>query len=266
MQLQDIENEILDRTQQTELLNFGGPPRWDQSQNPTLSQALIDYRINRAYIEALRDVAELELAGWAVSFPSVANQEAYPLPPAVAPGAPPNPPVHLVQRVYYKPAGYTRALEFEPGVRFIPWQEFQRKTRSGYLRQVGGASIPSFVTVTPDRTQLIFVLGPAAAGDVVTVVYSPVPTAGSLVPLLVNENDTPILPDECNELLVLGALPPIWERLREFGAAKDARANRAAELSRLRETCLKRSKGDKMRITLAVDDLQTSMPWPLPLT
>lgn len=270
MQLQDIENEILDRTQQSELVNFGGPPHWDQSTNPLLSRELIDYRINRAYIQALRDVAELELAGWAVTFKSVAGVESYPLPPPVLPGGAPNPPVHLVTRVFYQPVGYTRALEFEPGVRFIPWQEFQRKTRAGYLRQVGGAAIPSYVTVAPDRTQLVFFLGPAGANDLITVVYSPVPTAGSLVPLLVAEGDVPILPDECNELLVLGAMPAIWERLREFGAAKDARmqyddGNGHGELPRLRERCLKRSKGDKLRITLAADDLATSMPWPFPV-
>lgn len=265
MQLQQIENEILNRSQQTELVNFAGAPNWAASTNPTLNQALIDYYANRGYIRAAKAVGELELICFtAATIFSVANQGAYALPPTVTSGSP-NPPVHLIQRVFYAPLGQNYTLEMEPGVRLIPWKTYQRWTQAGWLSQLTAGPQPAVCSVTPNRQQLVFFPEPSGNGDSITIQYSPVPTTGTLVPLMAAETDVPLLPDECDELIILDAMKSVWERLREFGAANQAEQEYQARLAEIKADCLKRSKGDKMQITDASDDFNTAGPWPFTL-
>lgn len=259
--LNNLENMILSETQQSELVNFAGAPNWAASTNPSMNQAKVDYYINRAVMWALRGVAELEIASFRAQFLSVANTTNYNVPPPIA--GTPNPPCHLIQRVYYAPLGQNYTLEMEPGIRLLPWKTFQRAVWAGYLSPFSFGPQPFICSMTPNRKQIAFYPGTATNGDTITFDYSPIPTTGTLVPPLVAGTDVPILPDEYDDMIVQYAAPPLWRSLREFGAANNAEKLAQAMLEEAIKHGLKRTKGDKMQITDARDDFTTSGPFPL---
>lgn len=261
MDLADMENEVLSTLQQTELVNFGGSPAWSNATNPEFDQKTVDHWLNRAYLKVIRDVSDIDVAMYSATFSSTANTLSYPLPPAVASGDP-NPPCAELRRAFYTPQGLNYTLEFAPGVRMLPWKEFQRYTAAGYLEQFSYGTQPEICAVSPDRKSLYFYPGTANAGDSIELQYTPVPTAGTLVPLLQNEDDSPyVLPDDFHELLPIYALYKLWPKARATQASADYLKQYYDQLAYIRAMWKRRSGGDQQRFTDVVVDRATSGPW-----
>lgn len=262
MQLQDTENWVLWNTQQSELVNFGSVPNWASANNPQLPRSAVDAAINRAYIRLLQDLADLEIATVTTTKASVAQQSDYTLPLNAA-----DPAVQRICRVYYQPVGQSYTQELEPGVRLVSWKKFQSLNGAGYLRPFTYGTIPDFVAVSPDRKKLSFYPGTANAGDTITIEYVPYVTAGSSVPLLVAETDTPILPDSCDDAMVYLATSYCWPKLQpaDFGPMNEWLGLYARELARLREMLSQRSRGDFQQITDAALELYYSNPQGIPI-
>lgn len=160
------------------------------------------------------------------------------------------PSIRVVQRVYYSPLGQSYTREQVPGVSLIPWQDFQRYVGSGYYRQNAFGTEPMACSITPDRKQLVFYPGASAVGDTISIVYQPIPTANSAVPLLVNETDVPFgLPDDTHQAIVYWALTILWAKAREFGAVGEYKQLYDLEVQRIKTNYMRRSAGDSMRFT-----------------
>lgn len=259
--LQDMENECLSELQQTALVNFGGAPNWASATNPEFDRPTVDYRINQGFIKIIRDVSDIDVTMFTAIFLSVAQQQMYPLPPAVGSGNP-NPPVGEVRRVFYQPVGLGYQLEMEPKIRMLPWKEFQRYTAAGYFNQFSYGTQPEICSVTPDRTQLAFYPSPANAGDTITLQYSPVPTAGTLVPLLSAETDEPfILPEDFQELIPIYATHKLWPKARALAAADSYLEQYDKKLAYIRGMWKRRHGGDQQRFTDVQVERATSGPW-----
>jgi hypothetical protein len=266
MMLQDMENEVLSFLQQSELVNFGGAPLWSTATNAEFNQALVDYQLNRAYIKVYRDISDIDVAMYDCTFPSVAQQGAYALnpPPLFVPvfGASPNPPVAEVRRVFYAPVGLGYNLEFAPGARLLPWKEYQKYTASGYFNQFSYGTQPEICTVTPDRTQIVFFPSPANQGDIITLQYSPVPTVGSLVPLMSGETYVPpYLPDDFQELIPMYAIHKLLPKARATIAAKEQLDLYYKQLEYTRAMWKRRHGADQQRFTDVMDDRAASGPF-----
>lgn len=247
--------------QQTELVNFGGAPLWSTTTNPIFDKATVDHYINRAYAQVLKDFADTEIGLYTATFLSTTETLAYALPPAVTSGNP-NPPVHLISRLFYTPQGLGYTLEFEPGLRMVPWKTFQRYTASGYLNQYSYGTQPEICSITPDFTQVQFYPGTATAGDTIELQYSPIPTVGSLVPPLTAETDSPIiLKDDVQDMITIWALWKLWPKAREMEASKEAMLMYYDQVKKLTAQYIRKSRGDQMRITDATLDLATSGPF-----
>lgn len=262
MTLADLENEILSTLQQSELVNFGNAPNWATVQNPEFNQATVDHFINRAYLKVMRDISDIDVSNYEVIITSTANTTFYTLPPPVTSGNP-NPPISELRRLFYKPVGMNFTLEFEPGIRMVPWKEFQRYTAAGYWNSASG-NYPAYCSVTPDRGNLAFFPGTADNGDTITLWYSPIPTAGTLVPTLAQPTDTPAMPDDFHDLIPLYALAKLWPKARALAASQNYLQQYYDQLEKIRGMWSKRSSGDKMRLTDAATDKRTAGPygWP----
>lgn len=264
MLCQDVQNEILSTLQQSELVNFGNAPNWNSVTNPEFDRPTILHWINRSIIKIYRDVSDIDVAAFTATFLSTANTAAYGLPPPIV--GTPNPPVGELRRLFYSPVGQPQInIEFEPGVRMLPWSEFQRYTAAGFFSNTSPGNMPSICAVTPDRAQVQFYPGSANAGDTITLSYSPIPTAGTLVPLMINDADPIVLPDDFQDLIQIYALSKLWPKARAMAAAKDALAQYYEQLNYIRGMWLKRSGGDKLRISDAAHAMMTSGPygWPV---
>lgn len=222
--------------------NPGGAPNWGGLTNPSFSQAVVDFAINRAYERLMMDVADLELYSQVLSITSVANTYQYPL------AASGYPKIHLVQRLFYAPQGLSYTLEFTPGVRLISWDAFQEFTAAGYLQQFAFGVQPDFAAIDPTRTNLYFYPGSANSGDTITLNYVPIPTAGTTVPPLSAETDTPVLPADTHEAIAYSALAFLWIKAREFDASMSFRKLYAEEVQRIRDLYYRSSAGSSMRI------------------
>jgi hypothetical protein len=255
VQLQDLENGVLSNTQQSQLVNFGGPPPWANATNPQLNQGIVDYAVNRAYQRLMSDLADIEIYTYQTVFSSTANTINYNFPLNVG-----DPNMQRVMRVFYQPIGQSWTLEFAPGARLVSWTRFQAYAGDGYLRPFTYDIIPQFASITPNRKTLSFFPGCANAGDTITVQYVPVLTPGTSVPPLVAETDAIVLPDECEEAIIYWATSLCWPKLREFGAMREYQQMYAAEVERLRETLSQRSKGDTQRFVDREESLWNSMP------
>jgi hypothetical protein len=151
-------------------------------------------------------------------------------------------------------------MEFEPGVRMISWQAFQRYSAAGYLRPFTYNIIPDFCAITPDRKTIAFFPGTASTGDTITIQYVPEITPNSTVPPLAAETDTTVLPDETNDALILWATSLLWPKLREMGEAAEYRKQYVDELARVREALGQSSRGDTLRLRDSMDGLVSSYP------
>jgi hypothetical protein len=258
--LEEIENEILSTLQQTELVNFGGVPNWTAATNPEFDQPTTDNAINQGYRRVCRDLSAIDVALFEATFVSTANTYRYPLPPPVTAGNP-NPACKELRRLFYTPVGAPYTVEFEPGIRMIPWKEFQRYTAAGYNQVSGFGSQPQFCAVSPDRRYVHFWPGSANAGDTIGIGYACIPTTGSLVPLLSAEGDCMIVPDDFADLVQLYALFKLWPKARAMAAAADSLKLYQDQIEKARADWKHRSGGDKMRFTDVVIDRATSGPF-----
>jgi hypothetical protein len=274
--------------QQSAMINYGGAPNWNAgmvgNQQPQFPQAMVDFQINRGYLALMASFSELELGLYQVQFLSTANTNSYPLPPP--PGAigqtliwdqgqwdvnlwgpgqatgTPNPPIHRVARLFYAPQGLNYNLEFEPGIRMLPWKEFQRYTAAGYLDNYSFGVQPEVCAVNPGRNQLWFYPGTASAGDVITLQYIPIPTNGTQVPLLSGPTDTPIiLPDDVQELIIYYAAAKLLPRARDAAGAAYYQQLYQTEFARIKQDYLRDSGANKMRFSDATADRATSGPY-----
>ncbi len=259
--LEELENDILSTLQQSELVNFAGAPLWAAATSPEFDQPTVDFRINQAYRKICRDVSDIDVAMFETSFLSKANTYQYPIQPIPVTAGLPNPPCAEVRRLFYSPVGFPFTLEHEPSVRMLPWKEFQRYTAAGYLQPASFGPYPEICSITPDRKYLQFYPGSANAGDTIAVEYSCVPTAGTLAPLLVNETDVMIIPDDFGDLVPIYALYKLWPKARAMGAAKESLQLYKDQLAEVRAAWKHRSGGDKQRITDSLLDRSTSGPW-----
>lgn len=283
----DFENDVLGILQQSAMLNFGGPPNWQNGivagQNPQFPQSMVDYQINRGYVNVMAAFSDLELGLYECQFTTTANTLSYPIPPqgAVAPvliwdvgswdqqvwgpvnpSVLPNPPIHRLARLFYAPQGLNYNLEFEPGVRMVPWKEFQRFTSSGYLENASFGTQPEICSVSPDRQTIWFYPGTANAGDVVTLLYIPIPTAGTQVPLLVSPTDTPMfLPDDIHDLITYYAASKLLPRARDAAGAAYYGDLYVKEMARLQQDYFRSSGANRQRFTDVIDDRATSGPY-----
>lgn len=280
--LADFENEVLSILQQSAMINFGGNPNWSAgmvgNQQPQFPQSMVDYQINRAYQLLMAAFSNCELGMYTCSFLSLANETFYPIPP-VNPGpliwnigewevnfwgpAPlPNPPIHRLCRLFYAPQGLQYNLEFEPGIRMLAWKEFQRYTAAGYLESYSFGTQPEVCSVSPDRKYLYFYPGTANAGDIVTLQYIPIPTVGTMCPLLVLENDSPIiLPDDVQDLIPYYAASKLLPRARDAAGAAFYRKLFIDEVARLKEDYFRFTGANRQRFTDATSDRATSGPY-----
>lgn len=280
----DFENEVLSALQQSAQVNFGGVPNWSAgltgNQLPQFPQSMVDFQINRGYLNLMAAFSDCEVGLYTAEFLSVASGLSYPLPP------PPTnigliwdvgqwdvntwqpattivyPPLHRLAQVFYAPQGLMYNLEFEPGIRMLPWKEFQRYTAAGYLEQYSFGVQPEVCSVDPTRQNLWFYPGTANAGDVIQIKYIPIPTAGTDVPLLVNPTDSPIiLPDDVQELIPYYALWKLLPRARDAAGAAFYKQMFLTEYERLKNDYLRASGANRMRFTDATADRASSGPY-----
>lgn len=264
MQLQDMENEILSNLQQTPLVNFGQAPNWNAATNPEFDKPTIDHWISRGYLKVMRDVEDLDVALFSATFLSTAQTYRYSLNPVATTGATPNPPVGAggIQRLFYTPQGQP-TLEFEPGIKLIPWKEFQRYTVAGWFQPSSYGPYPEWASVSPDRQWLYFWPGCASAGDSIEVQYVPIVTAGTLVAPLANETDTPYFNEDFHDLIVTWAMAKLYPKARAMNAKQVTIKEYYDELLQLRAKYEKRSGGDKQRITdVWIDRMSAGPFWP----
>lgn len=284
MQLQDFENSCLGPLQQSAMINFGGAPLWTAgitgNQQPQFPQSMIDFQINRGYIDLMREFADVMVGFFSTQITSQAGTLQYAIPPtaqslvglwnigvwninvwAPAPVTP-NPPCQKLVQVYYAPQGLQYNLEFEPGIRMLPWKEFQRYTSAGYLEAYSFGPQPEICSLDPSRKFLWFYPGTANTGDIITLNYIPIPTAGTQVPLLVNETDEPlILPDDVQELIPYYALWKLLPRARDAAGAAFYKQFYTEECNRIKDQYIQSTGANRMRFTDAAEDRASSGPY-----
>ncbi len=242
MTLQDMQNMLLSQLQQPGITTVGSAPNFSAVPNPPYGADRLNFYLNRAYLRLMNDVAELELKVVSSTLTSTANTFSYNIPVAGAP----NP--ALVLRVSYQPVGLTYNYEFQQGVNFLSWDQYQMQTGYGYYQQLSFGTQPRVCTVSVDRTQLWFYPGSAQSGDTITIQYAPLPTAGTTTPLLVNSTDVPQIPDDCCDAIIYWALYLLWINAREQQMSQYMRSQYEEELKRIKQVYLKRGKGDTFGI------------------
>ncbi|MDE2104448.1 MAG: hypothetical protein KGL39_44850, partial [Patescibacteria group bacterium] len=205
------------------------------------------------------DLGDLDLNCWTASFLSTASTNTYVIPPVATPT--PNPPCNELRRLFYTPVGTTYQLEFEPGVRMMPWKEFQRYRAAGFLAPQTYGQQPQICAVTPDRTEVAFWPGSANAGDTIEIQYATTPTKGTQLPLLVNETDAPELPAPFHELIPLYGTHLLMPKARSLSGAQDYLKQYYDKLAIKRDAWKRRSQGDKQRFQDAFTARATSGPW-----
>lgn len=273
MTLSDIQNAVLFNLQQSELVNFGSDPLWATATNPPIDHKAMTFQINRAYTRVYVDLADCEIELANATFQSIANHSDYPLPPGTATHNYTNPtqkitPITYVKaptcmrlmHVYYNPVGQPWTQDMEGGIRLVSWGQFMRFSSFGYLRPFTYNIIPDFCAVTPDRKFISFFPGTASTGDTVTIEYVPELTDATPFAPLQQALDTPVLPAESQDMLIMWATSLCWPKLREMQAAAEYQQLYKAEMTRVREQLGPRSKGDTFRFSRAEDGLWQSYP------
>lgn len=138
-----------------------------------------------------------------------------------------SPNIRTVRNVYYQPLGLTYKLLREPGVRLISWEEFQRRTASGYLQVFSAGQQPDFCAIDPPRQNLWLYPSPYTVGDTISLQYAPQLTNNTNVPAtnwgyLVSSTDAPpaMLPEDAHDCIWMYALFLLWPKSREMGTLK----------------------------------------------
>jgi hypothetical protein len=174
-----------------------------------------------------------------------------------------NQPIRMVRRVFYQALGQIFRLELEPGARLISWEEFNRKTAGQYLLPFSFTTWPDYCAVSPRRDHLYFYGAPSEYGDTITVEYSPIITSNASIPAsnwgyLVNQTDIPLLPEDTQDALWMGAVAFLMPNAREYGTGELYANLYRAEVQRAKDNYARDSAGDALILRPAADALATS--------
>jgi hypothetical protein len=174
-----------------------------------------------------------------------------------------NQPIRTVRRVYYQALGQLFRLELEPGARLISWQEMNRKTMAGFLLPFSFTTWPDYAAVNPTRSQLVFYGAPSEYGDTITVEYCPIVTSNASIPAsnwgyLVNPNDQPLLPEDTQDALWMGAAAFLNPKAREFENGELYMTKYAKEVQRTKDNYTRDSAGDALILRPVGEALATS--------
>jgi hypothetical protein len=174
-----------------------------------------------------------------------------------------NQPIGMVRRVWYQPLGQLYRLELEPGARLISWEQFNRKTGAGYLLNFSFATNPDYCAITPTRDSIYFYPGPFTSGDLVTVEYSPLITANTSIPptawgYLVNAADQPMVPEDCQDAIWMGATAFLMPKAREYEGGRLYAQMYKDEVARNITNYRGDSAGDSLVLRPVEDVLATS--------
>jgi hypothetical protein len=230
--------------------NFGAAPAWASFPSADFPQATVDFFINEGYRAFLSDTADMELFLVEYTFLSTENTSTYAFPIAgYAECA-------EIARIYYQPVGLPYTREFDPGVEFTSWQEFQRITGQGYLLPYSFGTQPQLCAVDPLRQNIVFYPGSANVGDTITVQYIPLPTGTATgCPLLVNPTDTPVTKSDTHLTICYRAAAEIWIQAREAQTAAYYMKRYEDGVAKIRKRYELLSHGDTKRIKPFADSL-----------
>jgi hypothetical protein len=181
----------------------------------------------------------------------------------LAGGTAANQPIRMVRRVFYQANGQLFRLELEPGARLISWQEFNRRTGAGYTFPFNFSTWPSWCSVSPRRDHLFFSGGPSQYGDTITVEYCPIVTQNAAIPAsnwgyLVNTTDIPLLPEDAQDALWMGAAAFLQPNARQVATGELYSKKYAAEVQRIKDNYARDSAGDALILRPAEDAVMTS--------
>ena len=174
-----------------------------------------------------------------------------------------NQPIRMVRRVFYQALGQLFRLELEPGARLISWQEFNRKTAGGYLLPFSFTTWPDYCAVNPRRSSLYLYGAPSEYGDTITVEYCPIITQNANIPAsawgyLVNGTDIPLLPEDTQDALWMGAAAFLNPNAREYGNGELYSQMYLKEVQRAKDNYARDSAGDALIMRPVADALATS--------
>jgi hypothetical protein len=174
-----------------------------------------------------------------------------------------NQPIRTVRRVWYQALGQLFRLELEPGARLISWQEFNRKTMAGYLLPFSFTTWPDYASISPKRDHLYLYGAPSEYGDTITVDYCPIVTSNASIPAsnwgyLVNATDIPLLPEDTQDALWMGAAAFLNPNAREIETGQLYSKVYNAEVQRAKDNYTRDSAGDALILRPAADALVTS--------
>jgi len=174
-----------------------------------------------------------------------------------------NQPIRMVRRVLYQSLGQLFRLELEPGARLISWQEFNRKTGAGYTFPFNFSTWPEWCAVSPRRDKLFFSGGPSQYGDTIYVEYCPIITQNANIPssnwgYLVNSTDIPLLPEDAQDAIWMGAVAFLQPNAREFGTGELYSEKYLKEVQRIKDNYTRDSAGDALIMRPAEDAVATS--------
>jgi hypothetical protein len=181
----------------------------------------------------------------------------------LAGGTAANQPIRTVRRVFYQALGQLFRLEEEPGARLISWQEMNRKTGAGYTYPFNFSTWPSWCAVDPLREYLYLSGGPSVYGDTMTVHYCPIITQNPAIPAsnwgyLVNATDIPLLPEDAQDALWMGAAAFLNPNAREYGNGELYSKKYKDEVQRIKDNYTRDSAGDALIMRPAEDAVMTS--------
>ena len=174
-----------------------------------------------------------------------------------------NQPIRMVRRVYYQSLGQLFRLELEPGARLISWQEMNRRTGAGYTYPFNFSTWPDWCAVDPKRANLYFSGGPSQYGDTITVEYCPIITQNSTIPAsnwgyLVNSTDIPLLPEDAQDALWMGAAAFLNPNAREYANGELYSQTYLKEVQRIKDNYTRDSAGDALILQPASDAVASS--------
>ncbi len=174
-----------------------------------------------------------------------------------------NQPIRTVRRVQYQALGQLFALELEPGARMLSWEEFNRKTAAGYLLPFSYTTWPDYCAVSTKRDTLYFYGAPSEYGDLITVEYCPIITSNAAIPAsawgyLVNSTDIPLLPEDTQDAIWMGAVSFLNPKAREYEGGRTYMQMYKDEVQRAKDNYTRDSAGDALILRPVEDALATS--------
>jgi hypothetical protein len=138
-----------------------------------------------------------------------------------------------------------------------------RRTGAGYTYPFNFSTWPDWCSVSPRRDRLYFSGCPSQYGDTITVEYAPIITQNSAIPAsawgyLVNATDIPLLPEDAQDALWMGAVAFLQPNAREYATGKLYGEMYRDEVQRIKDNYTRDSAGDALIMRPAEDAVMTS--------